>query len=332
LAKEIPGATFVPLQSDNHILLSNEPAWRTFMDVAGDFFKRGSIEAPYTAPARPRAGDEMATCLAKDGTSIAYASCGEGFPIVKAATWMTHVDHDWSNPVYRHLVAECSRSNRFIRSDMRGFGKSQWNVPNFDFEALVGDLGAVIDAAGVEQCDLLGMSHGSAVAIAYAARNPERVRKLVLLNSYAAGWRVRNDPEEVAWRESLLEMNRRRPSFRRSLLGEMFVTLYFPSADDELIEWHNEHFNILGPIPSMERMIELASWADVRDELPKVRAETLVCHGKLDGNSPIEAGRQVAQAIAGAQFVELDTANHMLLGDEPAWPLFVKELRAFLRD
>jgi len=230
------------------------------------------------------------------------------------------------------LLAECSRANRFIRSDMRGFGKSQWNVPNFDLEALVGDLGAVIDAAGVEQCDLLGMSHGSAVAIAYAARNPGRVRKLVLLNSYAAGWRVRNDPEEIAWRESLLEMNRRRPSFRRSLLGEMFVTLYFPSADDELIEWHNEKFNVLGPIPSMERMIELASWTDVRGELGKVRAETLVCHGKLDGNSPIEAGRQVAQAIDGAKFVELDTANHMLLGDEEAWPVFVKEMRAFLRD
>ena len=67
--------------------------------------------------------------------------------------------------------------------------------------------------------------------MAYAARHPERVRKLVLVNSFAAGWRVRADPEEIAWRESLLEMNRRQPSFRRSLLGEMFITLYFPSAE-----------------------------------------------------------------------------------------------------
>lgn len=118
----------------------------------------------------------------------------------------------------------------------------------------------------------------------------------------------------------------------RSLLGDMFVTLYFPSASDELIDWHNDHFDILGPVPSMERMIELASWADVRGELSKVRAPTLVCHGRRDGNAPLEVGRQVANGITGARFIELDSANHMFLGDEPAWPVLVKELRAFLRD
>ena len=98
---------------------------------------------------------------------------------------------------------------------------------------MVDDLGAVVDDAELRQCDLLGMSHGAPIAMAYAARHPERVRKLVLVNSFAAGWRVRADPEEIAWRESLLEMNRRQPGFRRSLLGEMFITLYFPSASQE---------------------------------------------------------------------------------------------------
>jgi pimeloyl-ACP methyl ester carboxylesterase len=215
---------------------------------------------------------------------------------------------------------------------MRGFGRSEWDPPEFDFEAMVGDLSAVIDAAGVEQCDLLGISHAAAIAIAYAARNPERVRKLVLVNSFAAGWRVRADPEEVAWRESLLEMNRRQPSFRRSLLGEMFITLYFPSADQPLIDWHNEHFNTLAPVPNMQRMIEVAAWIDVRDELAKVRAPTLVFHASKDGNAPVEVGRRVADGIKDARFVELDSANHVLLGDEPAWPIFTRELRAFLHE
>ena len=335
LASKIAGARFVPLDSDNHILVATEPAWQQFADLARGFLDDDvgdRSDDSYTAPANPRVTDEIKSCRSADGVEIAYATCGEGFPLVKSATWMTHLEHDWSNPVYRHLVAECSRSNLFIRSDMRGFGRSQREVETFDFESLVADLTAVIDAAGVDRCDLLGISHGSAVAIAYAARNPERVRRLVLFNSYAAGWRVRADPEEIAWRESLLEMNRRRPSFRRSLLGEMFVTLYFPSASDELIDWHNDHFEILGPVPSMERMIELASWADVRGELSKVRAPTLVCHGRRDGNAPLEVGRQVANGITGARFVELDSANHMFLGDEPAWPPLVRELRAFLRD
>ena len=208
---------------------------------------------------------------------------------------------------------------------------SKWDPPEFSFEAMVSDLEAVVEAANVERCDLLGISHGAAIAIAYAARHPERVRKLILVNSFAAGWRVRADPEEVAWRESLLEMNRRQPSFRRSLLGEMFITLYFPSADQKLIDWHNELFSTLGPVPNMQRMIEVAAWIDVRGELANVRAPTLVFHANKDGNAPVDVGRQVAEGIRGARFLELDSANHVLLGDEPAWPAFTRELRAFLQ-
>ena len=126
-------------------------------------------------------------------------------------------------------------------------------------------------------------------------------------------------------------MNRQRPSFRRSLLGEMFITLYFPSASEALIDWHNEHFETLGPVRNMEPMIELASRIDVCGELPKIRAETLVIHASRDGNAPIEAGRKVAEAIGGARFVEFDSANHVPLGDEPAWPLVQREVSAFLR-
>ena len=80
----------------------------------------------------------------------------------------------------------------------------------------------------------------------------------------------------------------------------------------------------------MQKIIEVAAQIDVRGELAKVQAPTLVCHAKADGNAPLEAGRQVADGIKDARFVELDSANHILLGDEPAWPVFVKEMRAFL--
>ncbi|HKC02145.1 MAG TPA: alpha/beta fold hydrolase, partial [Sphingomicrobium sp.] len=332
LAAAIPGAGFIPLESRNHILLAAEPAWAMFAELSRDFLDGGEPLPPTVhAAAKPAEPvDERAFCKGTDGARLAYAVCGEGFPLVKASNWMTHLDHDWTSPVYRHWLTECSRSHRLVRADMRGFGMSEWTPPRFNFEALVGDLEQVIDAAGVEQCDLLGISHGGAIAMAYAARHPERMRKLVLVNSYAAGWRVRADPEEIAWRESLLEMNRRQPSFRRSALGEMFITLYFPSASQELIDWHNEFFETLGPVANMEPMIQLAAMVDVREELKNIRAPTLVCHGKQDGNAPIIAGRQVAEGIAGARLVELESANHILLGDEPAWPVFTREMRAFL--
>ncbi len=82
----------------------------------------------------------------------------------------------------------------------------------------------------------------------------------------------------------------------------------------------------------MQQMIEVAADIDVRDELAKVRAG--------DAGLPCQTGRQmrrsrygqeVAKTIPGARIVELDSANHILLGDEPAWPVFTRELRAFLR-
>ena len=332
LAAGIPGAGFIPLESRNHIMLETEPAWSMFAELSRDFLDGGDQlgAVVHPAPSPPVDADRQAFCSGPDGARIAYAVSGEGFPLVKAPNWMTHLDHDWTSPVYGHWLREGVRSNSVIRADMRGFGLSEWDPPTFDFEAMVGDLEAVVDAAGTDHFDLLGISHGAAIAIAYAARHPKRVRKLVLVNSFAAGWRVRADPEEVAWRESLLEMNRRQPSFRRSLLGEMFITLYFPSAGQDLIDWHNELFQTLGPVPNMQRMIEVAAWIDVRDELAKIQPPTLVFHANKDGNAPLEVGRQVADGIKGARFVELDSANHVLLGDEPAWPVFTRKLRTFL--
>lgn len=332
LAAKIPGASFIPLESRNHILLESEPAWETFAAVTRDFLSNGATLAKAVeAPAIRRTGrDEIATCAAADGSRIAYAVSGEGFPLVKTPNWITNLDTDRSNPSYRHWITECSKLGRLVRSDMRGFGKSEVDPREFTFEAMVGDVGAVIDDLEIERCDLLGVAHGAATAIAYAARHPERVRKLILVNSFAAGWRVRQDPEEIAWRMSLMEMNQREWAFRRSKLGEMFLTLYFPNAGQELIDWHNVHFDEFGPTERLQEMIELAADIDVRSELSKVRAETLVCHSRQDGNAPLSAGKAVAKGISGARFAELDSANHVLLENEPAWPAFLRELRAFL--
>jgi pimeloyl-ACP methyl ester carboxylesterase/AraC-like DNA-binding protein len=328
LAADIPGAAFIPLESRNHILLGSEPAWAMFTELTREFLGRSESELLRPA-AQP---DRIDHCESGDGTRIAYAVAGEGFPLVKAPNWITHLARDRSNPVYRHWIAECSRGHSFLRTDMRGFGMSELDPPRFTMDSMVEDLAAAIDDAKFDQCDLLGVAHGAAIAIAYAARHPERVRKLILVNSFAEGWRVRADPDEVAWRNSLMELNRREWSFRRSMLGEMFLTLYFPTADQELIDWHNANFEEIGPVARLQAMIELAADIDVRQELKHIRAQTLICHSRNDASAPIKAGRAVADAIAGSRFVELDSANHILLGNEPAWPVFVEVLRAFLAE
>ncbi|WP_219895273.1 alpha/beta fold hydrolase [Aquisediminimonas profunda] len=279
---------------------------------------------------RARFQERITHCTAADGARLAYAEIGEGFPLVKVPNWVTHLEHDWDSPVYGHWISECARNNRFIRADMRGFGLSDWTPPQMSFETFVSDLETVINDAGIDQCDLLGISHGAAIAVAYAARNPERVRKLVLVNSVPEGWKVRADPEEIAWRNSLLALNQQEHARRRSVLGEMFITLYFPSAGRDLIEWHNAKVQLLASDENIQKMLEIGSHLDVRRELEQVSAETLVCHSQQDGQALIRDGRRVARAIRGARFVELESANHVLLGDEPAWPIFVAEFRRFL--
>jgi pimeloyl-ACP methyl ester carboxylesterase len=331
VAEALPNARFVALDSDNHVVIGTEPAWetarralRTLLDAADEQALNGLPRAKSMLPDRR-------FMTASDGTRVAYECIGDGFPLVKAPTWITHLDLDDTSPVYRHWIAECSHLSRFVHPDMRGFGLSQWDPPELNFEAIARDFAQMIDDAGLERCDLLGLSHGAAVAIDYAAKHPDRIRKLIIVNGFAAGWKVRADPEEMAWRMSLTEMNQREWAFRRSRFGEMYLTLYFPDASPEIIKWHNDHFEDLGPVPNLQHMIEIAATIDVRDQLPRVQAETLVCHSKQDGNAMLPEGRHIAETIPNARLCELEGANHLLLGDEPAWPVFTRELRAFLR-
>jgi class 3 adenylate cyclase len=94
---------------------------------------------------------EIRFCAAEDGVRIAYASVGEGPPLVRPANWMTHLEFDWQSPVWRHWIREFARSHRLVRYDERASGLSDWNAEDVSFEALVRDLEAVVDAAGLER-------------------------------------------------------------------------------------------------------------------------------------------------------------------------------------
>src|SRR5204863_9969765 len=124
----------VPLESRNHILIESEPAWQEFSEVSREFLNdRADVLPRVRAPAAPKPPvDRFGECSGPDGARIAFASMGEGFPLVKAPNWMTHLDLDRSSPVYGHWLREGAKSNRVIRSDMRGFGKSELEPDRFD--------------------------------------------------------------------------------------------------------------------------------------------------------------------------------------------------------
>src|SRR5262245_17261492 len=119
-----------------------------------------------------------------DGVRLAYGISGRGHPLVRVPTWISHVEHDWQSPVTRHLVVEMSSRNKVVSYDCRGVGMSERDPPDMSFDSWVRDLEAVVGAARLERFAMWGISGAPAVAIAYAARHPERVSHLVLCGGF----------------------------------------------------------------------------------------------------------------------------------------------------
>ena len=98
---------------------------------------------------------------------------------MKASNWLTHLEFDWESEVWRHWLEALGQTNTVIRYDLRGCGMSDRDVGELSLDRWLLDLETVIDAAGVGRCSLLGISGGAASALAYAARNPARVDRVV---------------------------------------------------------------------------------------------------------------------------------------------------------
>jgi pimeloyl-ACP methyl ester carboxylesterase/DNA-binding CsgD family transcriptional regulator len=274
---------------------------------------------------------EVRFCTAPDGARLAYATHGHGPPLVRSATWLTHLEFDWESPVWRHWLEGLADGHTVIRYDERGCGLSDRNVEDVSLEARVADLEAVIDAAGFDQVDLLGMSQGGSVAIAYAARHPERVKHLVLYATYARG-RLKRDPspkerEQAELMISLIRMGwgQGQPAFRR-----LFTTLFIPDASPEQMEWFDELQRVTTDPETALRIRAARNQDDVTDEATLVTSPTLVLHPREDALVPFSEGRLLATLIPGARFVALESRNHILLQDDPAWDQFRAELHGFL--
>ena len=126
-------------------------------------------------------------CAARDGVRIAFATAGEGPPLVRVNNWFTHLELDWVNPVWQHWSEFLADRRMLVRYDPRGSGLSDRDPADVSLDALVSDLNAVVDALGLSRFSLIGLCQGGAIAIAYAARHPERVSRLVLYDSYLHG-------------------------------------------------------------------------------------------------------------------------------------------------
>jgi pimeloyl-ACP methyl ester carboxylesterase/DNA-binding winged helix-turn-helix (wHTH) protein len=283
-------------------------------------------------PAAPVPRQRIQFARSADGIRIAWASVGSGPALVKPPNFLNHLEHDWEFPIQGPLLRVIAADFRLIRHDARGSGLSDRDPGCISFDAFVNDLGTVIDAAGIERCALLGMSHGCAIAIAYAARHPERVSHLVLCGGFARGGRRVGSAQLTEQADALLTLmragwGRENPAFR-----QIFTTRLIPDGTPEQTRAFNELQRITCSPEVAVAMVRAMQQTDVAHVLPQLRVPTLVLHCRDDAMIPFEQGRQLAAAIPGSRFVALESRNHILLEGDPAYVRFLEEMSSFLRE
>ena len=257
-------------------------------------------------------------CTATDGVRIAYSTAGSGPPLVVSSAWLGHLESEWAQPYTRTFWEEIARDRTLIRYDKRGTGLSDWRPPEQSFAAQVSDLERVVDVLRLDRFDLMGLSMGGAIAIAYAARHPERVARLILYNALSRPW-VSADVTAP-----LLALVRAEWNMGSAAISAAFV----PSGDPAHVAEFAALQRVSASGESAARLTEMALAIDVTDLLNEVSAETLVLNRRGDQSHPFDLGREIAATIPDARFVALEgNIFPPWLGDSDA---FIRPVHAFL--
>lgn len=291
----------------------------------------GAAGAATPAPApNPDDRQRVAFCRSADGTRIAYATSGCGYPLIKAGHWLTHLEHDWTSPIWRPFLDRLNRQFEVVRYDQRGNGLSEWNTTDFSLERFVEDLEAVVEASGFERFALYGTSQGAPIAIAYASRHPDKVSHLILHGGYGQGRLVRLPRSDREQGEAILTLIRHGWGKANSAFIHAFATMFIPGGTreqlDSLVELQRR-------TTSPENAVAIRSAVDgfdVADHLGRIRVPALVIHARDDAVQPLEQGYLLAAGIPGAEFLMLESRNHVILPEEAAWGVLFDGFQRFV--
>lgn len=265
-----------------------------------------------------------------DGVRLAWAEAGTGPVMIKAANWLTHLEYEWESPVWRHWIHFFSDHFRFVRYDERGCGMTDAKTGDLSLERWVEDLEDVIEAANPQApFALLGISQGGPICVAYAVKHPERVSHLVLYGAYARGAFQRGDPDRESFYRAMVDLVRLEWGSDNPTFRQVFTSRFIPGGTDEQLGWFNDLCRKTLTPQIAAQLLESRGMLDVTALLGEVKTPTLVLHARGDVVAPIAEGQILAAGIPGAQFIELDSKNHILLEHEPAWQRFCDEVQEF---
>jgi pimeloyl-ACP methyl ester carboxylesterase/DNA-binding CsgD family transcriptional regulator len=250
------------------------------------------------------AGEAPIRFLQFAGRRVAYAVTGDGPPLVTPAWWVSHVELDQEDQAFRSFWETLGAGYTFVRYDRPGVGLSDRDLRDADLtlDSDVDLLRAVLDELDLDQVVLAGGSLGGCAAVAFAARFPERVNRVLLYGAYADGSSIA--PPEV--REAIVATVRAHWGLGSRVLADMLLGESGSAAQERLAR----HQRAAASPEAAARLLELLYRSDVRAEAGKVRAPTLVVHRRRDRAIPYRLGRELAAGIPGATLIPLDGSAH----------------------
>jgi len=264
----------------------------------------------------------------QDGMRIAYAVTGQGPKILRTGHFLTHLEQDWTNAVWRPYLDRLGVGHSVVRYDQRGTGLSTGNPDDLSIEAQSNDLLAVADAASMDRFPLIATSQGVPTAIHFAAHHPERVSRMVLYGGFVQGRMKRDDGYSADQAKALLTMVRAGWGNPRSAFMVAFNSLFCPTATQEELS-SLAKIQLASATPEMAARLRTAiDTIDIMGVISKVKAPTLVIHARHESVNPIAQGRLIASLIPNAEFMEVDSPNHIIL---PCHPTFDEILSAKLK-
>jgi pimeloyl-ACP methyl ester carboxylesterase len=257
--------------------------------------------------------------VSKNNRRIAYATTGEGAPIVYVLGWATHLEGGWDSPVYDNqgVLAMSSEDHLFVRYDGRGFGLSDRQVQDFSLEARVSDLEAVVYSLGLEKFAIYAVSAGGPAGIAYASKNPEKLTSLVLASTQASANHLSAEyKENFELMNPLIEASWENPSVTR-----LFIDYLFPDYENEYdaltVKIFGEFLRISGQGHAITGFFDQFLTTDVENQASKIEVPTYVVHARGDATIPLEAGRTLASLIPGAKFEIVEGGHNEGIGSVP---------------
>jgi DNA-binding CsgD family transcriptional regulator/pimeloyl-ACP methyl ester carboxylesterase len=245
-----------------------------------------------------------------DGVSLAFTVAGNG-PALVFVPWVpfSNLRMEWQNPLLNRVFEQLAQRLTLVHYDGRGTGHSQRDVTDVSLEAMVSDLAAVIDRAGLAEVSLLGQYNSCPHAIAYAARRPERVSRMVLFGGSARGWNA---------------MSARQTQALLSLI-EQDWDLFADTAAHQWMGWSAGEAGRaiaegirMAVTPQIARAtMQAASAADVTELLPDVAARTLVLHPRNMTQIPVDVARSLAMGLPRGRLIVLEGTQPVLFTQDP---------------